>query len=62
MAQPNPHDYRAIQNTLSRYCIALDTKDWALLNSVFAQDVAANYPFNPNLSGVKSLAEAIANR
>jgi hypothetical protein len=34
MPPANPLDYIAIQNTLARYCEALDTKDWPLLNKV----------------------------
>ncbi|THY51516.1 hypothetical protein D6C97_06669 [Aureobasidium pullulans] len=42
----NPHDYNAIRNAISLYCIALDTKDWPLLEKVFTKDVFAQYPFN----------------
>lgn len=42
---PNPIDYFAIQNTIARYCIALDTKNFDLLVSdVFAPDVHASFP------------------
>lgn len=41
---PNPFDYFAIQNTIARYCIALDTKNFDLLLDVFAPDVQAIFP------------------
>lgn len=62
MASPNPIDYFAIQNTLSRYCIALDTKDFDLLEDVFTEDAAADYPFNDNLKGPRQIAAAIQKR
>lgn len=63
MAPPaNPIDYFAIQNTLSRYCIALDTKDFGLLRQVFTGDVDGDYPFNNNLKGLQSVASAIRKR
>src|SRR3954462_10398858 len=58
----NPLDHIAIQNVLSRYCEALDTKNFDLLDKVFVEDVDGNYPFNPNLQGVKAVKEAIQNR
>ncbi|CAI6341760.1 unnamed protein product [Periconia digitata] len=58
----NPHDHLAIQNTIARYCEALDTKDFKLLDQVFAEEVVANYPFNNKLEGVKGVREAIVNR
>lgn len=45
MAAPNPFDYEAIRNCIARYSIALDTKNFALFNEVFAEDVQAQYPF-----------------
>ncbi|KAI5205413.1 hypothetical protein E4T39_03126 [Aureobasidium subglaciale] len=42
----NPHDYNAIKNTISLYCIALDDKNWPLLERVFVPNVIATYPFN----------------
>lgn len=62
MAPQNPIDYFAIQNTLSRYCIALDTKDFGLLEQVFTEDVDGKYPFNQNLKGVRNVANAIQKR
>lgn len=58
----NPIDYFAIQNTISQYCIALDTKNWSLLDSVFVQDVDAKYPFGGAIKGVKPLADKIQDR
>ncbi|KAK3063231.1 hypothetical protein LTS18_002067 [Coniosporium uncinatum] len=58
-----PLDHVAIQNTIARYCVALDTKDWELLSSsVFTKDVSADYPFNKTMSDVKTVANAIKNR
>ena len=62
MSPPNPHNARAIQNTLSRYCEALDTKLFSLFDKVFVPDVVADYPFNSNLRGIDALRGAIQNR
>ena len=59
---PNPIDYFAIQNTISRYCFALDNKDWQLLRQVFTEDVDAHYPFGGALKGVQPLADKIKER
>lgn len=59
---PNPIDYFAIQNTISQYCIALDTKNWTLLDDVFVQDVDAKYPFGGAIKGVQALADKIQDR
>jgi hypothetical protein len=58
----NHLDQLAISNCLSRYCEALDTKNFDLLDKVFVPDVIANYPFNPDLKGVDKVKEAIQNR
>ncbi|KAF2744117.1 hypothetical protein M011DRAFT_470776 [Sporormia fimetaria CBS 119925] len=55
-------DVLAIRNTLSRYCEALDTKVFDLLDKVFTKDVVADYPFNADLKGVDAVREAIINR
>ena len=61
--QGQGEDYRAIQNTLSTYCFALDDKDFELLNDVFTPDVVANYPFNEEpILGVERLRERIRGR
>ncbi|THW31623.1 hypothetical protein D6D21_10655 [Aureobasidium pullulans] len=59
----NPHDYNAIRNAISLYCIALDTKDWPLLEKVFTKDVFAQYPFNDDpILGVDALSKRIQQR
>ncbi|KAK7184801.1 hypothetical protein DPSP01_002230 [Paraphaeosphaeria sporulosa] len=62
MPPANPLDALAIQNTLARYCEALDTKNWALLAKVFAPDCRADYPFNHSLHGASAISSAIQNR
>ncbi|KAF1973954.1 hypothetical protein BU23DRAFT_579945 [Bimuria novae-zelandiae CBS 107.79] len=62
MAPINPLDHLAIQNVLSRYCEALDTKNWELLHKVFVPDVDADYPFNRTLKGADAVAKAIQGR
>lgn len=63
MAQPNAFDYIAIRNTLSTYCIALDTQDWQLLRQVFTEDVSTVYPFrDQEINGVQNVADAIKRR
>ncbi|KAK5117901.1 hypothetical protein LTR85_008675 [Meristemomyces frigidus] len=59
---PNPLDYFAIQNTISRYCFALDTQDWELLKQVFTEDVDSVYPFGGSIKGVQNVAAAIKKR
>ncbi|KAI4722436.1 hypothetical protein E4T48_01334 [Aureobasidium sp. EXF-10727] len=62
-AQINPHDYNAIRNVISLYCLALDNKDWPLLERVFARDVVARYPFNDEpILGVDALSKRIQQR
>ncbi|KAI5244501.1 hypothetical protein E4T47_02669 [Aureobasidium subglaciale] len=59
----NPHDYNAITNTISLYCIALDNKDWELLKHVFVPDVIATYPFNSHpIHGLEALSKRIQQR
>lgn len=58
----NPLDHIAIQNTIARYCEALDTKFFDLLDKVFLPNVVASYPFNPNLNGVDAVRTAVQNR
>ncbi|OQO02710.1 hypothetical protein B0A48_12239 [Cryoendolithus antarcticus] len=55
-------DYEAIRNTLSRYCVALDTKDFSLLARVFTENVVAKYPFGPALEGVEAIQAKISDR
>jgi hypothetical protein len=60
---PNAHDYNAIRNVISLYCIALDTKDWPLLDKVFVKEVVANYPFdNEPILGREALTKRIQER
>ncbi|KAF1943483.1 hypothetical protein EJ02DRAFT_502162 [Clathrospora elynae] len=62
MPDVNPLDHVAVKNVISRYCEALDLKDFNLLDKVFLSEVTANYPFNPDLKGVSALQTAIRNR
>ena len=62
MSTINSLDYLAVKNVLSRYCEALDSKDFDLLSKVFLPDVVANYPFNSDLKGVEGVSKAIQNR
>lgn len=62
MPSANPFDQLAIKNVLSRYCEALDLKDFDLLEKVFVSDVIADYPFNADLKGVNAVGAAIKNR
>lgn len=61
-ASGNPIDYEVIRNTIARYCIALDTKDFDLLNEVFVEDLEAKYPFGGGFNQRAALANAIQNR
>ncbi|OCK76565.1 hypothetical protein K432DRAFT_385357 [Lepidopterella palustris CBS 459.81] len=59
----NPIDYFAIQNVLSRYCIALDTKDFDLLSEVFTPNVDAKYPFpGGDMKGLEAVQSTIRGR
>ncbi|KAF2474569.1 uncharacterized protein BDR25DRAFT_254814 [Lindgomyces ingoldianus] len=58
----NMHDHLAIRNVLSRYCEALDTKIFDLLDKVFVPGVVANYPFNTDMKGVDTVRDAIIKR
>jgi hypothetical protein len=62
MSGINTLDQLAIRNVLSRYCEALDLKDFNLLEKVFLHDVVADYPFNSDLNGVNAVSKAIQNR
>lgn len=62
MSKINPSDILAIKNVISRYCEALDSKDFMILEDVFTHDVSADYPFNSDLQGVTAVAEAIEKR
>lgn len=60
-SSPNPMDYFAVRNTLSRYCDALDTKDFNLLKEVFTEKVDAKYPF-AHMQNVQVVADSIEKR
>ncbi|OCL00634.1 uncharacterized protein K441DRAFT_651620 [Cenococcum geophilum 1.58] len=63
MPTPNSLDHIAIQNTLARYCIALDDKDFAALSDVFVADCDAHYPIpGGDLKGVTAVQNAIQAR
>lgn len=62
MADVNPLDVLAIKNVVSRYCHALDSKDYELLNQVFDPDVEADYPFNSNMKSLNEVKDAIKKR
>lgn len=62
MSGINSFDHLAVKNVVSRYCEALDSKDFDLLNKVFLPNVVADYPFNSDLDGVDAVSKAIQNR
>jgi predicted xylose isomerase-like sugar epimerase len=62
MSGVSSSNHLAIKNILSRYCQALDSKDFDLLKDVFLHDVVADYPFNSDLQGVEAISKAIQNR
>jgi hypothetical protein len=62
MSKPSAFDHLAISNLVSRYCEALDSKAFTLLDQVFLPDVVADYPFNSDLQGVDAVRNAIQNR
>lgn len=56
-------DYIAVKNTLSLYCVALDTKDFTLFQEVFTSDADTHYPFpGGDLKGIDAIARAISKR
>jgi hypothetical protein len=59
MPSSTPED--AIRNVLATYCIALDSKNWSLLDHVFTSDVDGIYPF-AKMKGAKTIATAVKNR
>ncbi|KAI0591160.1 SnoaL-4 multi-domain protein [Pyrenophora tritici-repentis] len=54
MSDINPLDVLAIKNVVSRYCQALDTKDFDMLEEVFVPDVDADYPFNSSMKNSRA--------
>lgn len=50
-------DRLAIIDTLTRYCLALDTKDWDRLANAFTDDADADYgQLGPTLTGGAAIA------
>ena len=58
----NALDHFAIQNTIARYAIALDSKNFDLLDEVFTEDVDTIYPFKGEIKGAQNVADAIRDR
>ena len=52
-------DERAIRNVAFRYCRALDTKDWALLDEVFLPDSTAELGVPTTLEGIEAIRARI---
>lgn len=48
-----------IAEVLARYCVALDTRDWDLLQQVFAADAACDYGSVGSPQGIPAIAAAI---
>ncbi|KAK6439080.1 hypothetical protein LTR95_004711 [Oleoguttula sp. CCFEE 5521] len=48
-------DYNAIQNTISTYSLAIDSKDFGRLSQVFTTDIVANY--SEPLNAITGLAQ-----
>ena len=60
---PNPFDYFAIQNTIARYCVALDNKDFDLLADILAPDVHAKFPvLGADIHDAATLAQMIKKK
>jgi hypothetical protein len=61
--EPTAATLNTIRNTLSNYCIALDTKEFNLLHKVFAPNVICDYtavsPTNPAIIGIEKFLERI---
>ncbi len=54
-------DEREIHQVATRYCRALDTKDWALLDDVFAPDATADLSSGRILVGIDAIRDRIRN-
>jgi len=52
-------DEREIHQVVTRYCRALDTKDWALLADVFAPDATADLSSGRILVGIDAIRDRI---
>jgi hypothetical protein len=62
MSAYDPLDHFAIQNTIARYAIALDSKNFDLLEKVFTEDADTVYPFKGPIKGWRNVADAIEKR
>jgi hypothetical protein len=53
----------AIKNTLSSYCLALDTRDFSILKKVFTENMKADYsavsPLNKDIRGLDALIDKL---
>ncbi len=52
-------DEREIHHVVTRYCWALDTKDWALLDDVFAPDATGDFSSGRILVGIDAIRDRI---
>ncbi|OQO09090.1 hypothetical protein B0A48_05981 [Cryoendolithus antarcticus] len=52
-------DYNAIQNTISTYSLAIDSKDFTRLSQVFTPDIVANYSAPLNVIRGLSQVQAV---
>jgi hypothetical protein len=56
---PNPTDVNAIRETIARYSISIDTKDYNELYTVFTDDVVGEWPPLGVVHGVPAIISAI---
>ena len=54
-------DEREIHQVVTRYCRALDTKDWALLDDVFVPDATSDLASGRTLVGIDAIRDRIRN-
>ena len=54
-------DEREIHQVVTRYCRALDTKDWALLDDVFVPDATGDLASGRTLVGIDAIRDRIRN-
>lgn len=63
MTLASPSDHESIRNTIALYCIALDQKDWKLLEETFTPDAKFEYPEPLGcFQGVSALQEKVASK
>src|SRR5262245_44065486 len=56
----NPSDILAIQHTIAQYPLAVDSKDFSKLSTVFTQDAFANYSFAaPIMNGLPAIESTL---